>query len=251
MSSSALLVENGVADAARGAALARLAAGRPGAALALGNEPEAVLAQGRIARLLLDLLGADRRRRLAAQVDLLEDGALLAAAVAGGASNSANESAPASRRRGGALPRRRPAPGAPVRPNAAPRSAPCWGCGATSRATWQWPRAAAGASCASTSCSTSWPRPVPSSTPADVARFLGRIEIVSRAIDAYANPELALDALLFEWPRTRVAGVTDADVLPQRLEATVRGIVQGVGFRWFVVRSGDGARTERLGGQRA
>jgi len=32
--------------------------------------------------------------------------------------------------------------------------------------------------------------------------------------------------------------VTEAADDPQRIEATVRGIVQGVGYRWFVVRTG-------------
>ena len=41
--------------------------------------------------------------------------------------------------------------------------------------------------------------------PGQAASFLGRIEAVSRALDAYANPELALDALLFEWPHARRA----------------------------------------------
>ena len=35
---------------------------------------------------------------------------------------------------------------------------------------------------------------------AQVARFAQRVDDVSRAVDAYANPELALDALLLEWP---------------------------------------------------
>ena len=39
----------------------------------------------------------------------------------------------------------------------------------------------------------------------DVVRFLVRLESVSRALDAYANPELALDALLLDWPRARLA----------------------------------------------
>ena len=53
-----VLAEHGVADAARGAALARLTGGRPGAALALAANSEAVIAQGRVAR---TLLGAARR----------------------------------------------------------------------------------------------------------------------------------------------------------------------------------------------
>ncbi|HTS14725.1 MAG TPA: hypothetical protein VMH24_03600, partial [Candidatus Sulfotelmatobacter sp.] len=63
---AALLRERGVVDAARAAALARAAGGRPGVAFAFAADPEAVLAEGRMARLLLDLASADRRTRLAA-----------------------------------------------------------------------------------------------------------------------------------------------------------------------------------------
>jgi hypothetical protein len=35
-----------------------------------------------------------------------------------------------------------------------------------------------------------------------VANFMQRLDSVGRAVDAYANPELALDVLLLEWPRT-------------------------------------------------
>jgi hypothetical protein len=38
---------------------------------------------------------------------------------------------------------------------------------------------------------------------AHITRFLARLDRVARAIDAYANPELALDALLLAWPRAR------------------------------------------------
>jgi hypothetical protein len=38
-----------------------------------------------------------------------------------------------------------------------------------------------------------------------VTAFLERIDAVGRALDAYANPELALDVLLLEWPRTTAA----------------------------------------------
>ena len=41
--------------------------------------------------------------------------------------------------------------------------------------------------------------------PDAIARFLSRLDAVSRALDAYANPELALDALLLDWPRARQA----------------------------------------------
>ena len=68
-----LLVERGVADAPAAAALARAAGGRPGVALALAGDPDAVMAEGRMARTLLDLAGADRRTRLAAATELLAD----------------------------------------------------------------------------------------------------------------------------------------------------------------------------------
>jgi hypothetical protein len=34
--------------------------------------------------------------------------------------------------------------------------------------------------------------------------FLSRLDAAGRALDAYANPELTLDALLLEWPRATV-----------------------------------------------
>ena len=40
---------------------------------------------------------------------------------------------------------------------------------------------------------------------AQVTVFLQRIDALGRALDSYANPELALDVLLVEWPRTRAA----------------------------------------------
>ena len=58
-----LLAEHGLADSVQGTRIARLAGGRPGLALSLAGQPEAVIAQQRLARTLLDLLAADRRRR--------------------------------------------------------------------------------------------------------------------------------------------------------------------------------------------
>jgi DNA polymerase III delta' subunit len=200
---SELLVERGVTDAMRGAALARLAAGRPGAALALGSQPDAVLAQGRIARLLIDLLSADRRQRLAAQSDLIEDGTLLAAAATGMAEAMEDGSfavEPAPRKRA-------------TRTGSGPRRAsPAERRGAVTAVLAVWRDVARDLAVAARggrrelrqhelleelSAAGS------SLAPADMARFLGRIETVSRAIDQYANPELALDALLLEWPRMK------------------------------------------------
>ena len=60
---------------------------------------------------------------------------------------------------------------------------------------------------------------------------------LGRALDSYANPELvARRAAARVAASTQAGGVTDEGD-DERLEATVQGIVQGVGFRWFVVRN--------------
>ncbi|HEX2754587.1 MAG TPA: hypothetical protein VHM48_03950 [Candidatus Limnocylindrales bacterium] len=66
----AILSDAGVAEPPLAARLARIAAGRPGAARALALAPEAVAARDEIARTLLDLLTATPAPRLAAIKDL-------------------------------------------------------------------------------------------------------------------------------------------------------------------------------------
>ncbi len=68
---AAVLGERGLADAARAAAIARVADGRPGRAIALACAPEAMLARDRIARELLDLANAGPEARLAAARGLI------------------------------------------------------------------------------------------------------------------------------------------------------------------------------------
>jgi hypothetical protein len=195
---SAILAARGVADAARGAALARLTGGRPGAALALAASSEAVIAQGRLARTLLDLLSASRRRRLAAQAELIEDGAALAVAANGAAlddsSGEPERPAPKSRARSG---------GGTRRASPAERRA------AVTQVLAVWRDVARDLAIAARGgrrelrqhdlldeLASAGDRV----DAAEVARFAQRIDDVSRAVDAYANPELALDALLLEWP---------------------------------------------------
>jgi len=62
----AILQERGLADAAGAAAIARIADGRPGRAIALAVAPQAILIRDRIVRELLDLAEADPAARLAA-----------------------------------------------------------------------------------------------------------------------------------------------------------------------------------------
>ena len=61
----AILDEHGVADAPLAARLARIAAGRPGVALAWARQPDALRARDELSRSLLDLLGARPAERLA------------------------------------------------------------------------------------------------------------------------------------------------------------------------------------------
>jgi DNA polymerase III delta' subunit len=66
-----LLGDRGVADPAAAARLARIAAGRPGLALAYARLPEAVTIHDEIARTLLDLLVVSRSARLVAAREVL------------------------------------------------------------------------------------------------------------------------------------------------------------------------------------
>jgi DNA polymerase-3 subunit delta' len=187
-----LLAERGLADAARSASLARLAGGRPGVAMALAAQPEATVVQSRLAAALLDLIDADRRRRLAAPAELLADAVELLRATAG----RADDDDPPARRSNAA--KVSPA----ERRAAATQLLAVWRDVARDLAV----ATRGGAreirqhelldelSAAGTKVD-----------PAHAAQFLDRLEAVSRAIDAYANPELAVDALLIAWPRARRA----------------------------------------------
>ncbi len=188
-----LLAERGLADASRAAALARLASGRPGIAMALAAQPEATVAQSRLAGTLLDLLGADRRRRLAAPAELLADAVELSRATSG---RDDEDEAPA--RRG----------------NAAAKVSPAERRAAATQLLAVWREVARDLAVATRGGARELRQHElldelaaygKSVDPAAAAQFLDRLEAVSRAIDAYANPELAVDALLLAWPRARRA----------------------------------------------
>jgi DNA polymerase-3 subunit delta' len=183
-----LLAERGLADASRAAALARLSAGRPGVAMALATQPEATVVQARLAGQLLELLGADRRRRLAAPPELLGDAAELLRATAGRADDDEK-------------PARRSTSAAKISP--AERRA------AAAQLLAVWREVARDLAVATRGGGrelrehellddlTAAGKKVDA---AAAAQFLDRLESVSRALDAYANPELAVDALLLAWP---------------------------------------------------
>jgi DNA polymerase-3 subunit delta' len=195
-----ILAERGVADAARASALGRLTGGRPGAALALASNSDAVIAQARLARTLLDLLGADRRRRLAAHIELIDDGALLAAAAAGALAPDAAVETETRSSRGRSRTDR-----APRRASPAERRA------AVTQIVNVWRDVARDLAVATRGGKRELRQHDlleeldAASARVDameVTRFVGRIDALGRALDAYANPELALDVLLLEWPRT-------------------------------------------------
>jgi len=204
-----LLDAANLADRSRGSALARLASGRPGAAIALARRPEAVLAQARLSRTLLDLLAADRRRRLGSQAELIADGAVLAAAATGTTEDiESTDESPVRARRGG-----RGAAAAADRPTSR-RPSPAERRSAAAQVVSVWRDVARDLAVAARGGSRELRqheliddlvRAGATVDPDDVVRFLARLDAVARALDAYANPELALDALLLDWPRARQA----------------------------------------------
>ena len=198
-----ILAERGVGDAARGAALARLTGGRPGAALALAANSEAVVAQGRLARSLLDLLSADRRRRLASAQELIDDGATLAAAAGATLPLDGDAEVPQKQTKGRAR-----VGGAARRASPAERRA------AVTQIVAVWRDVARDLAVAARGGTRELHQHDLLDELSDAGKmvdatevtgFLQRIDAIGRALDGYANPELALDVLLIEWPRTRIA----------------------------------------------
>jgi len=121
----AIVVERGLADAAAAARYARVAGGRPGAALSYAAAPEAGITRAEIARGLLDLRAASRTERLTGVRELATRAAALVKALETGATRVAAEDGvaavtPVSSRRGG---RRASAAAEPVTTAEAPAEA--------------------------------------------------------------------------------------------------------------------------------
>ena len=202
-----LLADMSLADRSQGTALARLSSGRPGVAIALAHRPEAVQAQARIARTLLDLLAADRRGRLGLQGDLIADGALLAAAAAGVPSDIDDGIAELPRPRRSRQPASAAERGA-RRPSPAERRSAVASVVNVWRDVCRDLAVAARGGTAELHQLELLDELVAAGAAIDpdaVTRFLARLDAAGRQIDAYANPELALDALLLAWPRAQSA----------------------------------------------
>ena len=194
---AALLVERGSLDVSRATAVARASGGRPGLALSLAADPDAVLAADRLSRQLLDLTHADRRRRLALVSDLLADAALLDDAVRG-KPQAEDAPRPASRRA--------PRPGI----GAGGRAAPAERRRAAIRVLLTWREVGRDLAVVCRGGAVEVRNPslldelraaAAGIDEAALLDFLERLDGLAAAIEAYANPELALDALVLAWPR--------------------------------------------------
>jgi DNA polymerase III delta' subunit len=91
-----ILVDTGLVEPPAAARLARLAAGRPGDAVALARAPESITIRSEVGRTLLDLTAATRTDRLRIARDLLARTAALGAAVQSAAVESGATGAPTS-----------------------------------------------------------------------------------------------------------------------------------------------------------
>ena len=203
-----LLVERGVADAPTAARLARIAAGRPGLAMAYARLPEAITIHDEIARTLLDLLGAGTARRLASGRDLIERAAALDAALrpaivpagppprlprgAGRSPVVIEESESSS-----------DGPQAGKRPPAERRRAVLTLLGI-------WQLVALDLAIAGLGGRREVRDPAllddllaagTAIPPAEVGSFLGRLDRVAELVEGNTGPELAIDVLVLDWPR--------------------------------------------------
>jgi DNA polymerase-3 subunit delta' len=199
-----ILVERGLADAPTGARLARLAAGRPGLAIALAASPGAVTARSEIARTLLDLLRAGRAGRLAAVRELVGRAGDIARAV-----DAATE--PVDEPQGADEPGT--APDADMTAGPAPASA-------AKRPAAERRRAALAllgvwrdvgrdllvvsrggrAQVVDHTLLEELESAVAGLDPEALAAFLGRLDRTAALIAGNVNPELALDVLVLAWP---------------------------------------------------
>ncbi len=182
-----LLAKDGHAPPAHARAGALAATGRPGLAIRLARQPEAVLARARIVRTLLELAAADRRTRLAAAADLITDAASVDAAMR-------DEPAPSSRRLQ-PLERRR----------AVHLIIEAWRDVGRDLAV-----AAHGNGRGIRDLDQLEELLLLSGRLDEVAlhRFLDRLDRLMVAVEGYASPELTLDVLLLTWPRPRAPGAT-------------------------------------------
>jgi DNA polymerase III delta' subunit len=229
---AALVSARGAVDAGRAAAIARVAHGRPGLALALARDAEVILVRDRLLRTLLDLSRADRHTRLGAVPALLADGATISDAIerdlvtdedngsvaADPATSGAGRTADTARNDGGTN-GSEPADALPTAPTNAHNSssrtrsrapAPAERRRAALAVIDTWRQLARDLAVAARGGRAEIVQVdlleeiVALGESLDdqaLARFLQRIDELDAALEGYANPELVLDVLLLHWPR--------------------------------------------------
>lgn len=225
-----ILEDGRLADAPTGAQLARIAGGRPGLAVAYARAPEAIAIRGELARSLLDLASERPGRRLALVREFASRAGALAVALdppgaspavvtrrggrsrgsqavaagppatAGGANQSALDHPDAPT----------PAPGAEGAVETAVKAPPSERRRATLMLLDTWRDLARDLVLVAGGNRTSIRDPglleelervIVRVRAADISAFLARLAHVANVVEGNANPELALDALVLEWPR--------------------------------------------------
>jgi len=184
-----MLVAYGVAEPAQARAVAIAAGGRPGLAITLSGRPDAVLARARVARTLLDLVGADRRTRLSAASELIGDAAAVDAAMRGEVPPPSSRLQPVERRRAVGL------------------VIEVW------RDVGRDLAIAARGDGRGVRDLDGLERLLDLGVRIDqlaLHRFLDRLDRLMLAVEGYASPELTLDTLLLSWPRATGTAVPRA-----------------------------------------
>jgi DNA polymerase III subunit delta' len=220
----AIVGDHDLADPPMAARLGRLAAGRPGLALAYARAPEAVLIRAELSRVLLDLTTAGPAARLAAVRSAIPRAVALATALAADERSAAARSTP---RRGGVVPPRNGPPGnAPagaVDPDSGAADDTDELSGRAVPASERrraaeilislWMDVARDLALAGSGGARSVRDPVmldelvaaaSGLDPGAIARFLDRSARGAELLVSNVSPELLLDSLALAWPRRRV-----------------------------------------------
>jgi DNA polymerase III subunit delta' len=216
-----ILADHDLADPPLAARLGRLAAGRPGLALAYARAPEAVLIRAELSRVLLDLTDAGSATRLVAVRAAIPRALALASALGRG---EAAPASPRAGRRSGRVVLAAPDPVGPDDPETAPIDDADGGRGMPVPASERrraaeilvalWADVARDLALVGAGGARSVRDPVlleelavaAATVDADaVTGFLGRATRAAELLAFNVSPELLLDSLALAWPRRRAA----------------------------------------------
>jgi DNA polymerase-3 subunit delta' len=216
--------DHDLADPPLAARLGRLAAGRPGLALAYARAPDAILIRGELSRVLLDLTSAGAAARLAAVRAAIPRALALLVALAGADDGRAGERA--TRQRGKGM---RPEPGGPTTPvdddpddDSAGETGEARGRAVPASERRQaaeiliglWADVARDLALVEAGGGRSVRDPVlleelaaaaATTDRAAIAAFLDRTERAAELLAGNVSPELLLDSLALAWPRATAA----------------------------------------------